>query len=90
MIPALALGLMGVGAGLSSAYQFGRALENRRYWDNYVARHHVKVKYPYRLGYNDYISASGRMFTSIGGMYGAYYNIPRYTPTKLNNLIGYS
>lgn len=47
-----------------SSYELGASLENRRFWSDYIRRHHLEgreILYPYRTGYNYDLS---KMYTA--------------------------
>lgn len=73
VLPALAVGLIASGTFASGVYHVGKAVEQRKYWNDYRNRTGYTPRYPFRRGYYDYLGATGRMSSSLAGSYGAYW-----------------
>lgn len=80
MIP-IAAGLLAGAAVSGGAYNVAKALENKRYWDNYYARTGVRAKYPFRSGYYDtwkYFNSAATSFGFAGSHYASVTNLRHY------------
>lgn len=68
MLPQLATTLVGSNA-LSGLYNVGRAVDNKRFWDDYYKNTGFKPRYPYRSGYYDWVSDLSSSMMNVGFSY---------------------
>lgn len=68
MVPLLPL-FAGVGFGLSTIYNTGKALDNRRYWNDYYRNTGYRPRYPYRAGVYDWMKDFGKTAYGAVGYY---------------------
>lgn len=46
-----------LGSVVSGGYHVGKALETRRYWQDYYRNTRRSPRYPFRVGYYDYVNS---------------------------------
>lgn len=76
-LPLLAAGLIAGGSAISGVYHVKKAIESRKYWDEYYRNTGYRPRYPYRSGYNDIVGALGSGLTTGGFSYSGLTNFGR-------------
>lgn len=65
-LPLLAAGLIAGSSAVSGVYNVKKALESRKYWDDYYRNTGYRPRYPFRSGYYDIVPAVASGISSIG------------------------
>lgn len=65
-LPLLAAGLIAGSGVVSGVYNVKKALESRKYWDDYYRNTGYRSRYPFRSGYYDIVPAVSSGISAFG------------------------